>query len=613
VAGIRGAEARFERLSESELLEASAALQERVAQEGPDGSAVQVDAFALATTAVRRACGIRLYDVQLAAAEILAQGGVAEMQTGEGKTLASAPAAYLHGLTGRGVHVATPNTYLAERDCDLLSPAYRMLGIDVRLLPERVEAAQKRAAYLGDITYGTGYELGFDFLRDQLAVRRVAGRQLGDKLWACLQGDDRGQPETVQRPLYYAIVDEIDNVLLDDAGSPLVLSGAPGAEAPDSAAHQCAHRVARRLVSGEHYRFDASHASVQLTDAGSERIHAADVPVPVTVLLRTWAEYVEKALLAELVFRRDVHYIIEDGGIQIVDASTGRIFSDRTWQDGLHQAIEAKEGVRITAEHCALAQITRQRYFRLYRRLCGMTGTAKGCEREFRQVYGLKVHAVPLRLPSQRQILPPRFFAASDQKWRAAAESISQMHAAGRPTLIGTRSIDDSERLADLFRSRGLPFALLNGRQDASEAEVVKGAGQPGAITIATNLAGRGTDIRLSPEVVLNGGLHVIVGECHDSRRVDRQFIGRCARQGDPGSAQMFVSAEDSFIQRFGPWLARSIRGHAGPSGEVPFDLTRQIRRLQVIAERQQFASRCALLRRDQSRDDVFSQRDPQM
>ena len=260
-----------------------------------------------------------------------------------------------------------------------------------------------------------------------------------------------------------------------------------------------------------------------------------------------------------------MHYVVVDGAVQIVDASTGRIFSDRTWQDGLHQAIEAKEGVRITAEKHAEAQITRQRYFRLYERLCGMTGTAAGCEREFRQVYGLKTHSVPLRAPCQREILPPRFFANATAKWQAVVASVVEMHALRRPVLIGTRSIDDSERLADVFRQHALAFELLNGRQDAAEAEVVARAGQPCAITIATNLAGRGTDIQLAPEVVPRGGLHVVVAECHDSRRVDRQLIGRCARQGDPGSAQMFVSAEDSLIQRFGPWLGEFMQRHAGP------------------------------------------------
>ncbi|MHB9067714.1 MAG: preprotein translocase subunit SecA [Pirellulaceae bacterium] len=613
LSAIRGSTQRFASLNEAELRQMSAALRARVAAVGPDLPAVQIEAFALMYEAVRRVRAVELYDVQLVAALILATGQVAEMQTGEGKTLACAPAAYLHGLTGRGVHIATPNVYLAHRDCELLSPAFQLLGVSAGLLPEREARDRKRAAYLCDVTYGTAYEFGFDYLRDQLSLRQMAHRPLGRTLWRRILDDGARLPETIQRPLSCVIVDEIDNVLLDDAGSPLVLSGAVDAEASDATAHQLAHCLAACLVPDQHYRYDPSIGSVRLTDAGMDHIHANEVVVPVSVLLRTWTEYVEKALLARHVFRRDVHYIVRDGAIQIVDASTGRIYSDRTWQDGLHQAIEAKEGLRITSERHPLAQITRQRYFRLYQRLSGMTGTAVGCEREFRQVYGLRTRSVPLRAPCRRQILPARFFASSRAKWQAVTESAVALHAVGRPVLIGTRSIDDSEFLAAMFSRQTLQFELLNGRQDATEAAVVAGAGKTGAITIATNLAGRGTDIRLSPEVVARGGLHVIIAECHDSARVDRQLIGRCARQGDPGSAQTFVSAEDSLIQRFGPWLAQSMQRHAGSSDELAHDLSGQVRRLQALAERRDYASRCGLLRRDQSRDALFCERPARM
>ena len=346
---------------------------------------------------------------------------------------------------------------------------------------------------------------------------------------------------------------------------------------------------------------------MQLTEAGIERIHAADLEIPVAVLLRTWTEYVELALRAEFLLRLDVHYVVVQGVVQIVDASTGRIFSDRTWQDGLHQAVEAKEDVPITAQRHALAQITRQRYYRRYDRFCGMTGTAAGCEREFRQVYGLTVKVVPLRVPSRRLVLPTRFFATASAKWAAIVQSVLQIHAEQRPVLVGTRSICDSEHLAGLLQQRGLYFALLNGRQDATEAAIVARAGKKGAITIATNLAGRGTDIQLDRNLAARGGLHVILAECHESARIDRQLIGRCARQGDPGSAQTFVSAEDSLIQRFGPWLAESMRRHGDSLGEVAVDLTRPLRRLQRTAERFAYASRCALLRRDLSRDELLS------
>ena len=383
ISAIRDTAQRLARLTETELQRASVALRARVAQQGADPPDVQVEAFALMRDAIRRVHRVELYDVQLLAALILANGRVAEMQTGEGKTLSCAPAAYLHGLTGRGVHIATPNAYLAQRDFELLVPAFRLLGVSVGLLPEKVAADRKRVAYQCDVTYGTGYELGFDYLRDQLSLRQTAGRALGQTLWARVRGGDAKLSETIQRSLYCVVVDEIDNVLLDDAGSPLVLSGTVEEEASDSQAHQLACDLTSRLVSGRHYRFDPSAGSVQITDLGMDRIHAADVDVPVSILLRSWTEYVEKALLAARFYRRDVHYVVVDSAVQIVDASTGRIFSDRTWQGGLHQAIEAKEGVRITAEKHALAQITRQRFFRLYQRRCGMTGTASSANESF--------------------------------------------------------------------------------------------------------------------------------------------------------------------------------------------------------------------------------------
>jgi preprotein translocase subunit SecA len=608
VAATRETVRRLENLTEGQLQQASGQLRERVAQQGPDLAGIQIEAFALMSEAIRRTRNIELYDVQLLASIILSQGRVAEMQTGEGKTLACAPAVFLHGLAGRGVHVATPNSYLAQRDCELLTPVFRLLGATISLLPEREAAERKRAAYMCDVTYGTGYEFGFDYLRDQLSLRQP-GKVLGETLWSRISGSDLPAPDTIQRPLSCAVVDEIDNVLLDDAGSPLVLSETADQDAPDAAAHQMACRLAAQLREGVDYRLDASAGRVNLTDDGADRIHGPEVDIPLCMLLRSWTEYVEKALLARTIYRRDVHYVVHEGVVQIVDASTGRIFSDRTWQDGLHQAVEAKENVRITAERSALSQITRQRFYRLYPRLCGMTGTVAGCQREFRQIYGLKTQPVPLRIPSRRTIMPPRFFSTAAAKWQAVAQSVAEVHATARPVLIGTRSIDDSEILASVFHQRGLEFELLNGRQDAAEAEIVARAGRLRAITIATNLAGRGTDIKLGADAVSRGGLHVVVGECHESRRVDRQLVGRCARQGDPGSAQTFVSAEDSLLSRFGSWLADSLRRFADHQGEVNLNLARQVARLQMLAERQEYAARCALLRLDRSRDVLFSQR----
>jgi preprotein translocase subunit SecA len=595
-------------VGDSEVRRVAETLRVRVAKEGPDQASVQVEAFAVMCEALRRVHGLQLYDVQLMAAAVLSRGNVAEMQTGEGKTLTCAPAAFLHGLTGRGVHVATPNAYLAERDFQLLAPAYQMLGVSVGLLTDDASRDAKRAAYLCDVTYGTGYEFGFDYLRDQLVCRQRTARPLGQTLWAKMRAAPATEPhDTIQRRLYYAIVDEVDNVLLDDASSPLVLSGPSDGEAADAAAHRSARRMLRDLICDQHFHLDASTGSVQLTEAGMERIHADDVQIPLSVLLRTWAEYVEVALRAEYLLRRDVHYVVAKNVVQIVDASTGRIFADRTWQDGLHQAVEAKEDAPITAQRYALAQITRQRYYRLYERLAGMTGTAAGCEREFRQVYRLPVQVIPLRLPSRRVVLPTRFFTTAQAKWEAIGQSVVQVHAALRPVLVGTRSILDSEALAERLRQQGLSCQLLNGRQDAAEAAIIAQAGQPNAITIATNLAGRGTDIQLDRDVARRGGLHVILAECHESARIDRQLLGRCARQGDPGSVQTFVSADDSLLQRYGPWFADSIRRQGGAHGELLADLTRPLRRLQRTAERQAYAGRCALLRRDLARDELLS------
>ena len=594
-------------LSDSQLLKASEDIRARIARDGLDAQYGLVDGFALVYEALRRNVGVELYEVQILAALTLAQGCIAEMQTGEGKTFSCAPAAYIRALNGRGVHVVTPNPYLARRDFELLQSTFESLGVTAGLLPEQAAPAEKRRAYLCDITYGTGYEFGFDYLRDQLTKKQVSNRTLGSTLLGHIQSSGDAEQAAIQRGLAFAIVDEIDDVLLDDASSPLVLSGTPAGDAEDGDAHRMARHLITELLPEKHYRVDASSSKISLTRNGIERIHAPDVPVPVEQLRRTWTEYVEQALRAEMLLRRDVHYVVSDETIQIVDASTGRIFTDRTWRDGLHQAIEAKENVHITAEKQSLAQITRQRHFRLYEGLCGMTGTATGCEREFRQVYGLEVVPIPLRVDTERRLLPMRLFANAEAKWQAIAESVEEVHRSGRPILVGTRSIEDSELLALLLDNVRLRFQLLNGRQDEEEADVVGRAGESGAITIATNLAGRGTDIKLGNGVRDRGGLHVVVADCHESVRVDRQLIGRCGRQGDPGSAQSFVSAEDSLIQTHAPWLAKSMQRYANQQGEITTDLTTHIRRIQRSAEQQQYAVRSNLLRRDMSRDSLMS------
>ena len=598
------------RVSREQLLADSLSLRETRAVEryalAPSRDVV-VQGLSLMWEALRRACGVELYDLQLRAALGLLRGDIVEMQTGEGKTFSCAPAAYLRALSGKGVHVATPNFYLAERDCQLLQPAFAMLGVTAGLLPERADDSAKRTAYRCDITYGSGYEFGFDYLRDQIALQRLQKVDLGRRLLDALNGD-AATLKTIQRPLYCAVVDEADQVLLDDAGSPLVLSGEATRAAPDAAACELASRIAESLLPEQHYTLNLSTRQLRLQSPGIERIHQSDIRPPLRTLARPWSDYVEQALRARWLYQRDVHYVVVDDQVRIVDDASGRIFADRTWRDGLHQAIQTKEGLPVLSDGLVLAQITRQRFYRQYPLLSGMTGTAAGCESELRRVYRTSVASLPPRLPSRRVIHPLRSFASSEQKWSAVVESVRHYHDAGRPVLIGAHSILDSQHLAELLAEAGLPVDLLNGRQDAQEADVIARAGRPKAITIATNLAGRGTDIKLHDSVGELGGLHVIVAECHESRRVDRQLIGRCARQGDPGSSQTFVSAEDSLLQRYAPWLADWIRSTADQRGEVYLDLTPRIQRIQRLAEQSQYAARAALLRLDLARDSLLAE-----
>jgi preprotein translocase subunit SecA len=411
---------------------------------------------------------------------------------------------------------------------------------------------------------------------------------------------------TMQRGLIYAVVDEADSVLIDDASSPLVLSFGSNDRAPDADAHLTAKALAEQLKQGEEFLLEPSTGRIALTESGVRRCYAEDVAIPVLQLVRPWTEYVQQALRARYLFRRDVHYVVQNGEVRIVDETTGRIFEDRSWQDGLHQAIEASQNLKIVAEKYSVAQVTRQRFFRLYENLSGMTGTAVGCERELHDVYSLQVEEISLRVPCRRIVYSTRFFSQAAAKNAAVIEAAISCRNQGRAVLIGTRSISDSEILARGLESHGVPFELLNGIQNSDEAEIVSKAGQPGAITIATNLAGRGTDIELHDDVRQRGGLHVIVTECQTSGRMDRQLIGRCARQGDPGSAEILVSAEDTLVAQYGPWLANALCREADQNAEVHADFTSQLNRIQAAAERQQYAARVNMLRRDIARDSLL-------
>ncbi len=592
---------------ESELQrEAESLRRELSAGADHDAPELLVAGIALATEAVRRGHRIELYDVQLLAVIQLARGHITQMQTGEGKTFVAVTTAAHLALAGRGVHVMTPNTYLAKRDAATAGSCLTSLGMTVGLTPEQGQPNEKRIAYDCDVTYGTGHEFGFDYLRDQLTLRADARRPLGDRLLRDLSSGGSQERLTMQRGLLFGVVDEADSVLVDDAGSPLVLSLAGKGTAPDLDAHLAAREVAKVLAEDVHYRWDVSTGHIGLMKEGRNRCYDDDIAIPASVLLRPWTAYVEQALRALHVFRRNVHYVVAGNEVRIVDETTGRILEDRAWQDGLHQAIEALEGLVVTPEKESLAQITRQRFFRQYRNLCGMTGTAVGCEAEFQYVYRCKVTEIPQNLPSVRRILPSRFFATPKAKHKAIVEDIARIHATRQPVLVGTQSISDSDIIGELLSEKGLSFQLLNGLQNAEEAEIVAHAGERGAITIATNLAGRGTDIKVPEYALALGGLHVIVAECQLSGRMDRQLIGRCGRQGQPGAAQTFVSAEDTLLKRFGKWLGATIRRDAEDDLETRGDFSRPLRRMQQAAEKQHYLGRAKLLRQDTARDTLF-------
>ena len=585
----------------------------------PADDAALAELFAAVDEAFFRQSGLRFYDVQFLAGRALSRRAIAEMRTGEGKTYTTLLPAAWWSLDGGGVHVMTVNAYLAERDHGLLAPVLGRLGFSTGLLRSGGPPAEKRAAYAADITFGPGYEFGFDYLRDQTAVGHARGQGLGDTLrqrrqnHAALLGGIESRGDKLQRGHAAAIVDEADSVMIDEATTPLILAAASDGPAANAATYIAARAVADQLESGRDYVVDLAAGFAALTAAGERRLASLGPPARAG-LERPWARYVEQALAARHLFRRDVHYVAMKGELRIVDSGTGRIFTDRTWRDGLHQALQAKEGLEITAEARSLARITRQRYLGLYRHLCGMTGTAREAEDELAAIYDLDTAVIPTHRPSRGQLWPTRVFASRESKEQAIANETERLHRLGRPVLVGAATIEASERLASLLSRRGLACQLLNGRQDAEEAAVVAEAGRVGAITVATNMAGRGTDIKLDPAAVQAGGLHVIVAELQESSRVDRQLIGRAARQGDPGSAQRFLAASDSLLVRHDPALANAIadcRANAeaeplsdGQGGEWSgLALRRFVQRLDTLQRKMESARR-------QQRQDLFQQDD---
>ncbi len=606
---ITASAASLRHLDDTELAMRADGLREDVTQHGRDVADARVvgGGFALVNESVRRCLGWEFYDVQFLAAMALIRGEIAEMATGEGKTLVQALAAFVLNLPGEGVHVMTSNAFLAERDFRQLRPVLEKLDTRTALIGAKADPREKRAAYRADVTYGPGYEFGFDYLRDQVSTRRRGQRRLGERLRQQLHDSTPRDTSGLQRGHAVAIVDEADSVMIDEATTPLCLSSEPGMSNPSAAPYLRAVEVADELRPREDYVVNGPERSVRLTKSGLQsKLVSGSAPAG-EKLERPWPIYVEQALVAQHLFCRDVDYVVERDRIALVDQSTGRIFEDRALQQGLHQAIEAKERITITSPLRTEATISRQRFFRLYRALGGMTGTARGAAREFQAIYGRRVRLIPTRNPCQRIVLTPRYFATTKSKTRAIVDDVQGRHAKRQPVLVGTRTIDESQRLAKLLAQLGIPLHVLNGVQDGNEAEIVSRAGQSGSVTIATNLAGRGTDIRLGDGVDQLGGLHVIATEVHTSARVDRQLIGRTARQGNPGSCQVFVSAEDELIKLFGRPLARTMKRLANDEGEITRDLAAAVARVQKGVEKTNFERRRQLLRHGAWVENVLS------
>jgi preprotein translocase subunit SecA len=554
-------------------------------------------AFALIREMAGRTLGQRHYDVQLLGGMALLRGMVVEMMTGEGKTLTATLAAGTAALAGIPVHVITVNDYLAERDARDMSPLFEALGLSVGLVVEGRDPEMRRAAYAADIAYCTNKEVVFDYLKDRIAL---GGRPSRLELEVeRLAGRDARMRKLVHRGLHYAIVDEADSLLVDEARVPLIIAGDSGA-LPAAALYRSAGDVARALEPEADYTIASRDRNVELTAAGQERVARLAGPLGgLWTGRRRREEIITQALTALRMFTRDVHYLVRDGKVQIVDEFTGRVSRDRSWERGLHQLIEVKEGVEVTARTEPRARISYQQFFRRYLLLSGMTGTAHEVAGELWAVYRLPVVSVPTNRPVIRRELRDRIHSTADAKWEAVVGRIAGLHAEGRPVLVGTRSVEASEHLSRLLEAAGVPHDVLNARQDRAEAEIVAQAGELGRVTVATNMAGRGTDIKLGPGVRELGGLHVIATERHEAGRIDRQLFGRCGRQGDPGSHEAIISLEDELVRRFAGAPGRA----AAHVGLAPALGRWIVRRAQGAAERLHSRMRRDLVKFDEERE----------
>ena len=562
-------------------------------------------AAAVIASAISKVRHFRLHDVQVAGAAASASGSIIEMQTGEGKTIVCAMSALLRSVFDTSVHVATTSDYLAERDFGENKELFERLKTSAGLLELGAKDAQTRANYRCRITYGPGYLFGFDYLRDQVKIRRAEQLVLGRSVLDSIHGRSI-ESELSQVDHQSIIVDEADSVLLDEASTPLILSEPQKNFNPDSLeAFQVACELEKQLQEGQDFVIDRVQRRARLTSQGERSIYENISGQNRIPLERPWTVYVENAIFAQHLLLRDEHYVVDGEEVKLVDQFTGRILDDRQLRGGLHQAVEAKEALPLRPANQTTSRLTRQTFFGLYDRVCGMTGTISGNEPEIEYFFDSKVSVFQPNLPSKRKSLPTRTFATIDAKLAALAEDLVQRSATGQPILVGTRTIRDSLQVSNALKHRRLEHVVLNGIQDQSEAEIVASAGQVGAVTIATNMAGRGTDIKLSQASRDLGGLHVACTQHNTSQRVDRQLVGRCARQGDPGTYQYWISAEDDLFQRFSPGLAARIRKAACKDGEVRKDFAGNILQLQSQLEAEQYQQRRSLVKQDHWMDQV--------
>lgn len=589
---INNLEPRFESLNTDALAAKTGEFKERLAR-GETLDGLLPEAYALVREAAKRALGQRHYDVQVLGGIVLHQGRIAEMKTGEGKTLALTMPAYLNALEGKGVHVVTVNDYLARFHSQWMGKVYNLLGLEVGLIVHGIEPQERRRSYEADITYGTNNEFGFDYLRDNMVLYKE---------------------HLVQRPLHFAIVDEVDSILIDEARTPLIISGAID---QDTSQYYRYARLVPRLRPGKDYTVDEKARTVALTEEGVAAVEKAlNLENLFDAVNMEISHHVNQALKAHVLMKRDRDYVVKDGQVIIVDEFTGRLMFGRRYSNGLHQAIEAKEGVKIERESQTLASITLQNYFRMYTKLSGLTGTAKTEEDEFRKIYGMDVVVVPTNRPMIRKDLPDVVYRSEKGKFKAVVDEIVARHRTGQPLLVGTISIEKSEMLSDMLKKRGIPHDVLNAKHHEREAEIVAQAGRKGAVTIATNMAGRGTDIILEEGVAELGGLHIIGTERHEARRIDNQLRGRSGRQGDPGSSQFFISLEDDLMRLFGSERFMGMMDRLGMDDSIPIEhplLSKAIESAQKRVEGRNFDIRKHVLEYDdvlnQQREVIYRQR----